>query len=264
MSIEILRLGSKGQSVERWQLFLVGQGLLKSEVDGDFGPLTEQATKAFQRSQGISSDGIVGPKTFGVALQTGFDIGFKDPLLGSSEPLLPPGTKLKSISQSKREQLFGNIEFEPASGGKITILNGWEEENIKTVMIPQLKGIPVFSLTGQKSSGKMRFHRAAEEQLKALWAAWEDAELLNRILTYDGSYNARFIRGSRSKLSNHAYGSAFDINAAWNGLGRIPAQSGERGSVRELVEIANAHGFFWGGHFRGRADGMHFEVAKLL
>jgi hypothetical protein len=64
-------------------------------------------------------------------------------------------------------------------------------------------------------------------------------------------------------LSNHAFGSAFDINAGQNGLGRIPAAVGAYGSVRELVPIAHRFGFYWGGHF-SRADGMHFEVAKLL
>jgi D-alanyl-D-alanine carboxypeptidase len=29
--------------------------------------------------------------------------------------------------------------------------------------------------------------------------------------------------------------------------------------VRELVEIAYQHGFYWGGHF-SPLDGMHFEV----
>lgn len=110
----------------------------------------------------------------------------------------------------------------------------------------------------------MRFHKKAVEQLKALWAAWEEAGVLHRVLTYEGSYSPRFIRGSRETLSNHAYGSAFDINYQWNRLGAVPALEGQEGSVRELVDIANEHGFFWGGHFRGRADGMHFEVAKLL
>ena len=48
------------------------------------------------------------------------------------------------------------------------------------------------------------------------------------------------------------------------GRRHLPAPAGAEGSVRELVDIANAHGFFWGGHFKGRPDGMHFEVAKLL
>jgi len=29
------------------------------------------------------------------------------------------------------------------------------------------------------------------------------------------------------------------------------------------VPLANKWGFYWGGHFGGRLDGMHFEVAVL-
>ena len=45
--------------------------------------------------------------------------------------------------------------------------------------------------------------------------------------------------------------------------GEVPAQVGERGCIRELVEIANAHGWFWGGHF-SRQDAMHFELGKKV
>ncbi|WP_203423108.1 M15 family metallopeptidase [Sinorhizobium sp. BG8] len=110
----------------------------------------------------------------------------------------------------------------------------------------------------------MRFHRAAERQLTALWLEWESSGLLDRILTYDGAYVPRFQRKSKTKLSNHAFGTAFDINAAFNPLGAEPALMGQKGCIRELVSIANKHGFYWGGHFLVREDGMHFEVAKLL
>ena len=71
------------------------------------------------------------------------------------------------------------------------------------------------------------------------------------------------MRGSRTTLSNYAWGTAFDINVPWNARGTVPALCGEKGSVRELVAIANEHGFYWGGHF-SRRDGMHFEVARVL
>ena len=46
-------------------------------------------------------------------------------------------------------------------------------------------------------------------------------------------------------LSNHSFGSAFDINFVDNMLGTEPAISGQRGSVRELVSAANSLGIFW-------------------
>ncbi len=212
MAVKIMRRGSQGRHVKRWQMFLVGQGHIRVVVDGDFGPQTEKATKAFQRAQELGSDGIVGPLTLAKALTLGFDLGFTDPQRDDAESLLVD--ELPSIkpitSTAARQKLFGKFEFEPAPTSsnpeKIRILGNWEAQNIKVVTIPQLKGIPVFSENGQRSRGRMQFHRAAEAQLKALWAAWEEAGLLDRILTYDGSFNARFIRGSRTKLSNHALG----------------------------------------------------------
>jgi peptidoglycan hydrolase-like protein with peptidoglycan-binding domain len=265
MAIQILRKGSKGGDVTRWQHFLIGQGHLRARADGDFGPLTEKATKAFQRAQGMSSDGIVGPKTLGKALTLGFDAGFEDRVDPDTNPVLVPAATIRPVTAKARENMFGIFQYEsdptPQNPERIKILDNWEKDNIQTVTLPQLKGIPVY---GRPSSGRLQFHKKAIEQLKALWAAWEDAAVLHHVLTYEGSYNPRFIRGSREILSNHAYGSAFDINYQWNRLGAVPALEGQEGSVRELVDIANQHGFFWGGHFRARPDGMHFEVARLL
>ena len=59
----ILRQGASGQDVEYLQTLLcdVGQGIA---VDGKFGPATTQAVKAFQKTQGLTVDGIVGAKTW--------------------------------------------------------------------------------------------------------------------------------------------------------------------------------------------------------
>ena len=124
--------------------------------------------------------------------------------------------------------------------------------------MPQLAKV-----AGAPTGGMVRFHRLAAKQLQNLWSDWEKTGLLPLVLTWDGSFVARFVRGSRSALSNHAFGTAFDINEPWNALGTRPALSGTHGSVRELVPLANKNGFFWGGHYNGRADGMHFEIAQL-
>jgi hypothetical protein len=120
--------------------------------------------------------------------------------------------------------------------------------------------------------GKVSFHKKGVPQLQALWAAWEAAGLLPLVLTFDGGWNPRFIRGSTKSLSNHAWGTAFDVNAALNPLGCVPALVGKPGSTRKLVELAVQNGFFWGGWFgefaggsvKGRFDGMHFECYKLM
>jgi hypothetical protein len=265
MTVNILRSGSRGEDVERWELFLIGQGLLRVEVDGLFDDSTANATKAFQRTHGLSADGIVGPKTFGAALSNGFNIGFTDLQRDDAEPIVPERPKLQALrSAAERQALFGPLEFEPAGTTSnpeaVRITNDWESGNLVSVIVPQLKGKNVF---GKPSKGRMQFHKRALPQLLALWDAWGRAALLDRILTYDGSFNARFVRGSRVELSNHAFGTAFDINAEWNPLGAIPPLVGSKGSVRELVDIANEHGFFWGGHFERRPDGMHFEVAEI-
>jgi hypothetical protein len=91
----------------------------------------------------------------------------------------------------------------------------------------------------------------------------EKQNLHTKILSYAGAFYPRYIRGSRTQLSNHSWGTAFDINVPWNGLNHTPALMGQKGCVRELVPIANEFGFYWGGHF-SRMDGMHFEIAKLL
>lgn len=66
---EILKKGSEGAEVKKWQKYLniLGYGLT---VDGDFGKLTETATKDFQKRTGLKADGIVGTKTVAKAKTT--------------------------------------------------------------------------------------------------------------------------------------------------------------------------------------------------
>lgn len=262
--LPILRQGSAGAAVVRWQHFLIGRGHLAGRADGQFGPVTSNATKAFQRSNGLSADGVVGPATTGTALLLGFDLGFTDPqgdVIGLEFPTLP---EFGPPNAAARRAMFGSFPFEATGeGDQIRILDDWAERNIVTVTIPQLIGVPVFNNPNSPSSGRMRFHNRAVPQLLAMWQAWEDEGLLSSVLSYEGSFNPRFVRGGAS-LSNHAFGSAFDVNASWNGLGAIPALAGSKGSLRELVPIANRFGFFWGGHFKRRPDGMHFEVARIV
>jgi hypothetical protein len=259
--VQVLRRGSEGEEVRRWQYFLIGQGLFTASADGVFGPLTERATRAFQHRARLAADGAVGPKTYAAALLRNFDPGISDPQGGEAGADWPPRPVFAPlVSNLERQDVFGAFRYEPleTSGEAIRIMGGWAQRNIVAVEVPQLAG-----RRGAPRGGRIRAHRMVADQVRRLFAAWQEAGLIGRVLSWEGSFVPRFVRGSRTTLSNHSWGTAFDINFAWNRLGAVPALRGQRGSVRELVPIAHELGFYWGGHF-SRADGMHFEVARVL
>jgi len=59
----VLRRGSTGQGVKRLQRALAARGF-QLALDGQFGPATEGAVRAFQAANGLVSDGVVGPRTW--------------------------------------------------------------------------------------------------------------------------------------------------------------------------------------------------------
>ena len=191
-----------------------------------------------------------------------------------TQPCGPPNDlELRSLSTVDRVRLFGAFDFRPAptAGDKerIVILDDWPDQNIVRVVIPQLAEIPGVVWRGQRAgrgpqAGATYCHRLIADQLRALWTEWERAGLLELVITWGGLWVPRLMRGSRTTLSAHAWGTAFDINVPWNLLGRTPAAAGTRGSVRALVPLAEDHGFYWGGNFSSRPDGMHFEAAEVL
>lgn len=154
---------------------------------------------------------------------------------------------------------FGDFEWDdnprPGNEDNIKIRGSWARENIISVSIPQLRLV-------SGAQGKVWFNFRAAAQMRALWADWERYGFLENIVSFDGAWVPRYQRKcNKSAVSNHAWGTAFDVNCAQNKLWCVPAVLGADGGVREMVEIANKHGFYWGGHFRTKRDGMHFEVA---
>jgi Putative peptidoglycan binding domain len=55
--------GDSGDSVKQVQQALTTVGFSPGPVDGTFGPQTKAAVVAFQQANGLTTDGIVGPKT---------------------------------------------------------------------------------------------------------------------------------------------------------------------------------------------------------
>lgn len=291
--MRIIKLGNRGSDVMAWQVFLRG-GQIDADgnctakegdsviSDGIFGPATEKATKAWQATQNLTADGIVGPATWAEAVKDSFpsdavpvtkaddpdtDVD-TDPEVQAKPteatvdknsnkwPPLPAGVKPLS-SNASRQATFGTIEYvsAPTSGNPeaIKITNGWAKDNIAKFSIPLLSKNPI------------SMHKAAGPQFQAWFEAITKKGLADRVISYSGCWVARYVRGSRKTLSNHSWAVAIDINVPWNGRGRQSALVGMKGCVRELAEFCYDFGIFWGGHYRGAPeDGMHFELFKIL
>jgi hypothetical protein len=286
MPFQLSRGGSNVPAeVQRWQYFLRRLGISQAgSIDGDFGMKTETATKFFQVSHGISATGKVNEKTLDVAQGLDYTIVPDDHYTKRSSPQFPPEPPdLSSPSNPSRNKNFGCFNFllrqiDVRTDREAIVQRGgcggspsdWAAANIVTISAPQLRFARGFG-------GTVTCHKLAQNLIAKLLTRWEEEDLLHLITSYEGCFVPRYKRGITSlpdgghglgkssdepNLSNHAFGSAFDINFVDNMLGVRPALCGRRGSVRELVASANKLGIFWGGHF-SRQDGMHFEVSDL-
>jgi hypothetical protein len=74
----------------------------------------------------------------------------------------------------------------------------------------------------------------------------------------DWGYAFRMVRGSTDNLSNHASGTAIDLNATKHPLGKIGTFPAEK--VPMIRALAKKYGLTWGGDYRNRKDEMHFEI----
>lgn len=92
--------------------------------------------------------------------------------------------------------------------------------------------------------------------LSKAFKALIDAGHVKELKTFDGCFNIRYQRGSRTAASLHSWGIAIDVNAAWNGLGKDPQLSAG------FVKCFTDNGFDWGGTWK-RKDGMHFQLSKI-
>ena len=74
----------------------------------------------------------------------------------------------------------------------------------------------------------------------------------------DWGYAFRMVRGSTDRLSNHASGTAIDLNSTKHVLGKIGTFPLEK--VPMIRALAKKYGLFWGGDYKNRPDEMHFEI----
>ena len=89
-----IRQGSQGEAVRELQLLLTALGFNTGSTSGIFGPMTDAAVRTFQRNNNLTVDGIVGPITWGVLLNT----SAPPPITGNTYTVVA-GDTLWSIAQ---------------------------------------------------------------------------------------------------------------------------------------------------------------------
>lgn len=61
---KLIKKGDQGEAVKTVQSALANKGFLTtSQIDGDFGKMTENAVRSFQATHGLRADGLVGENT---------------------------------------------------------------------------------------------------------------------------------------------------------------------------------------------------------
>lgn len=68
VTVKELKYGMTGSPVRKLQILLNGLGYNCGNVDGEFGSKTSRAVSDFQNDFGLTVDGVVGAKTWGVLL----------------------------------------------------------------------------------------------------------------------------------------------------------------------------------------------------
>ncbi len=98
--MNVLQLGKNGPDVASLQDKLRNLGFNPGLTDGDFGSATQAAVIAFQRSEGLLPDGIVGSRTAAA-------LGLPNP---PDVPSAIPGVTVQIVSQMFPSTLVRNIQ----------------------------------------------------------------------------------------------------------------------------------------------------------
>jgi hypothetical protein len=137
--------------------------------------------------------------------------------------------------------LFGEFAAmdDPTRPGYLRLDPAWVRHHIVTTTVPIL--------------GRVTCNEALIPQLRGAMSALERQGLAGTIHVFNGCFAPRYINRNASNLiSHHAWGIAFDCNAASNPFGLPPHQD------PRLVRVMARWGFIWGGTFIV-PDGNHFE-----
>jgi hypothetical protein len=157
---------------------------------------------------------------------------------------LDPRAKQVAVTTGTVADVVGVFRYTVIGGGRIAPEPSWVASHIETRTVPIL---------GTVTCNKYLF-----PQLEAALNDVVVQGLADEIHPeeFAGCYYPRFIAGS-TKLSNHSFGLALDLNVPGNQRGTVGEMD------RGVVAIFKHWGFGWGGDW-GYTDPMHFEMVRLV
>jgi hypothetical protein len=157
---------------------------------------------------------------------------------------LDPDVQQVAVTTGTVADVVGVYRYTVIGGGRIAPEPSWVTSHIATQQVPIL--------------GTVTCNRFLFPQLTAALQEIQDRGLADEIHPeeYAGCYYPRFIAGS-TKLSNHSFGLALDLNVPGNQRGTVGEMD------RTVVSIFKKWGFGWGGDW-GYTDPMHFEMNALV
>lgn len=167
VTVDLISVGSVGPEVEDVQRRLEGLGLpCAGDEQGQFGPATRAAVRAFQQRRGLPADGIVGEDTWRALVGASFALG--DRMLYETRPIMQ-GDDIREL-QRRLNQLGFDAGYDDGRYGPQTA---------DAVRDFQLNvGLPVDGIAGPETVDLvLRLHRRHQE---APAYAVRERELLRR------------------------------------------------------------------------------------
>ena len=192
-----LRTGSRGTEVTRLQNALKSLGMYSLKVDGIFGKGTRSAVMQYQRKNGLTVDGIAGPKTLGKLYASSGSTKTTTKTTSQKTSTTASGTKtVKSSIASPGRLQYGDKGNEVKDlQDKLRYIGCYTGSSSGTFDAKTKTAV----LSFQQAKGLSRDGIAGPKTLKALETAWsaakkaagslpdETVSLLNRIAVESGA-----------------------------------------------------------------------------
>lgn len=144
-----------------------------------------------------------------------------------------------------------------------TSQNGWPaldngSARLRSIVIPARNGHRTLRTRGGSAGFLLAY--------LALWFSEKLEDITAQGLLDDWGFAFRPVRDS-SDLSNHASGTAIDLNATWHPLGAVWSGVFRKRTARDALHarLKYMHNVIrWGGDYRFRKDEMHFEIVQNI